>query len=354
MTEQSLLTSVAGYGLRGGGVLADEPLSEERWGQLLSNVRAERVVPQLLHAATDGAITCSGEQMRDLEQAQLDAMAHVLQLDHLLVEVASILESSEIRFRVLKGSALAHLDYSDPSLRCYGDVDLLIDQTRYADAIEALGDVGITRRSAEVSPGFDSRFGKGTTLVTDVGYEVDLHRMLVFGPFGVTITPEELFAREEGFIVGSTPLPALALEERFLHACVHAVLGSARPRLIPLRDVAEIAFRDDLDLALVHRLAVGWNAASVVAAAVTTAWDTFALADAIALSVWAAGYEPTAREARALRMYRGRRSWSAQAIASLPVIPGWKTRADYTRALLAAAVRGRYTRDRPRLSTGAP
>jgi hypothetical protein len=354
MTEQSLLASVAGYGLRGGGVLADEPLSEERWSHLLSNVRAERVVPQLLHAATDDAITCTAEQVRDLEQAQLDAMAHVLQLDHLLVEVAAILDSSEIPFRVLKGSALAHLDYSDPSLRCYGDVDLLVDQTRYAGAIEAFGDVGIARRSEEVSRGFDTRFGKGTTLVTDVGYEVDLHRMLVFGPFGVAITPEDLFAREEWFTVGSTPLPALALEERFLHACLHAVLGSARPRLIPLRDVAEIAFRDDLDLALVHRLAVRWNAASVVAEAVTTAWDTFGLADAIALSVWAAGYEPTAAEARALRLYQGHRSWSAQAIASLPVMHGWRTRAGYTRALLAVAVRGRYSRDRPRLTPGAP
>ena len=68
---------------------------------------------------------------------------------------------------------------------------------------------------------------------------------------------------------------ALAREERFLHSCFHAALGDNPPRLLALRDVAQVLLDGRLDLHLVRALAASWQADAVWRARCTSLWQTF-------------------------------------------------------------------------------
>jgi hypothetical protein len=271
------------------------------------------------------------------DAAHVEAMAVVLELDRVLLQVACELEANDIDFRVLKGAANAHLVYADPSLRAYGDVDLIIEQKRYSDAVCVLARAGFGRRTKEIREGFDAKFGKGTTLVGPHGHEVDLHRTLAFGPFGLSIVVDDLFSRPDTFTLGGRRLLALGPVERFVAACVHAALGDRRPRLLPMRDVAETLLSGALDLSSVHRVCDRWQTAAVVSQAIRMTWDRFELADATPLTAWARSYEPNRHEEAALALYRGDRSWGAQAVASLPFVFGLRRKMSYLTALAVTA-----------------
>ncbi|MBA3621797.1 MAG: hypothetical protein H0W51_05695 [Euzebyales bacterium] len=57
-----------------------------------------------------------------------------------------------------------------------------------------LGNCGYRRSWPQLRPGFDRRFGKGAPLRRDEGWELDLHRTFVMGPFGLTVDLDGLFA----------------------------------------------------------------------------------------------------------------------------------------------------------------
>ena len=53
-------------------------------------------------------------------------MQSCVQLERVLLETVAELDALGAEFRVLKGTAVAHLDYPDPSWRGFGDIDLLV------------------------------------------------------------------------------------------------------------------------------------------------------------------------------------------------------------------------------------
>ena len=109
-----------------------------------------------------------------------------------------------IDFVVLKGPALAHTRYRDPSLRLFADLDLLV-RSGQVDRRLAPPSAEPARRPPPSCPscghGFDDRFGKEVMLRTPAtadapdGFEIDLHRTLIAGALGLTIPLDELFAR---------------------------------------------------------------------------------------------------------------------------------------------------------------
>ncbi len=102
----------------------------------------------------------------------------------------------------------------------------------------------------------------------DGGTELDLHRTLALGPFGLTVHLPDLWRHHEPLTLAEgLELRALDLETRFLHACFHASLGDLPPRLVPLRDVAEMALSGKLDIDRVISLAKSWRAQAVLARA---------------------------------------------------------------------------------------
>jgi hypothetical protein len=235
---------------------------------------------------------------------------------------------------VLKGAAVAHLDYSDPARRAYGDVDVLVPAHRLDRAVACLDATGARRRYAELRPGFDRRFGKGMSFRMPSGFEVDVHRTLVLGPFGLSIDLDELLARTETFSIGDHQLRGLDRPRRFVHACLHAELGRSRPRLLPLIDVTRTAPRTDAERDSVRTLVRRWSADAVVLAATESARAELGWELPPELTVWLDRLDPTPRQQRWMKAYRGgRRSSARLSVVSTEAIRGWRNRLDYVAAL---------------------
>lgn len=232
------------------------------------------------------------------------AMVWCLHLERRLLEVEDRFDAAGgVAHRVLKGTAVAHLDDADPSLRSFADLDLLVDGRDMDRAIRLLADLGATRRIPERRPGFDRRFVKGVGTRCDDGVEIDVHRNLCGGPHGFRIPPTRLFAELETFDLAGRALPALSTRHRMLHACYHAVVGSSLPPLRTLRDLAGYLGRADLAPNLVADEAQRWGGEAVLVTAVRECIDAFDL-DVPAWSEWIEGRVVEPGEARI--MARGR------------------------------------------------
>jgi hypothetical protein len=257
-------------------------------------------------------------------------------LERIALDVVEDLGDVGVATRLLKGPAVAHLDYPDPAWRSFGDVDLLVRSDDYDRAVAILVAGGSFRRSDEVRRGFDRRFGKGVCLIRPDGVQIDLHRTLASGPFGLTVDTEELFAANASFDLGGRRVEVLDEDLRFVHACFHAVLGDFPPRLTALRDVAQMLTTGRVDLDRVQAIAVRWRAGVVLATAVASAWTVLRLPRDPALE-WAFRYVPTRFERSSLGAYVGaRRSYARQMIAAVPALPGIGARLRYVVSLLFA------------------
>lgn len=330
------LRAVAAYGLAGSQAeMPSAPLEPGVWEQLLLHARMQRLTPLLARAATDGVLATTDHQLEEATNAANEALVQVLVLEATLVRLAAVLDAADVPFRVLKGSAVAHLDYPDPAWREFGDIDLLIRPEDLDRAIAVLAGRGFQRRFPEPRAGFDRRFAKSVSVVNADGLEIDLHRTLAPGPLGLRVRPTMLWdAPADEVAVGGRTLEALGPDERLLHACYHGALGNSPPRLVPLRDIAQLLLGKGIDPDRVLDRAKAWNGRAVVAHAITTAWNALRISDEVALSAWAAKYAPAERERRELkRALSPRYTFAAQAVDAVRVIRAPRDRLAYVAAL---------------------
>jgi hypothetical protein len=303
------------------------------WTHVWADARDERVEALVGVALTTGALALPAGLEAEVIDAWALRMQSCVQLERVALEAAAELDSIGAEFRILKGTAVAHLDYPDPSWRGFGDLDLLVRGEDYDRVVERLCAAGARRRSAEIRPGFDRRYGKGVCLIREDGAQIDVHRTLATGPFGITVAVDDLFAPPQHFRLAGVELPALPRDLRFLHACLHAVLGDSPPRVAALRDVVQIGTHPDLDARTVLRIASSWRVGAVVARAVEEASTRFGvpLAD---LGAWARGYRPSRFEERALAAYLGPdRSYARQMVAAVGALPGMRAKLEYVRTM---------------------
>lgn len=342
---QRLLPAVAAYGLPSAVEIPPRPLGDDEWKATIAAANGQHLGGLLARAVADGSFPATPSQQDAAAELAFRATRLELQLERTLLRVVDLLQEAGLETRVLKGSAVAHLDYPEPEMRSFSDVDLLLRSEDFDPAVAALSSSGYRRRYPQPRPGFDRRFGKGACLVSpSQRHEIDLHRTLVLGPFGFTIPLRHLWERSSSFVLAGRSMTALAPEDRFLHACHHAVLGQQPPRLVPMRDVAQMALSPSLDEDQLRARCREWRAEAVVAEAVRSAWDRLHIATSTSLSLWAASYRPTRRERSALRSYAGCGTYSAKALASARVVPGLRGKAAYISAL--AFPQAQYVRNR--------
>jgi hypothetical protein len=326
------LLAVAGHRLPGATrPFPAAPLTDDEWSTLLRAAADHRLLGLLRSAVDSGALPATDFQRTQARADHRMTLLRVLALEQQLVAMTSLLAEAGVETRVLKGSAHAHLDYPDPALRSFIDLDLLFRPADIPRAVAVLEGAGLTRTLAEPRPGFDRRFDKGTTL-RGPDFEIDLHRTFVLGPWGFRVDLDALWATCEPFVIGGHELAALSAPHRFLHACYHAALGDWPLRLGSLRDVAELHPCDEPG---VVALAREWGVQAVVAAAVADSTRLLGLPLAGELREWAEAYVPTRREEYWLGLHtRANKTFAAQAIATLPVLPGLRQKAAYLRALM--------------------
>jgi hypothetical protein len=173
-----------------------------------------------------------------------------------------------------------------------------------------------------------------TRIAGDTRTELDLHRTLALGPFGLTVRLADLWDRYDVLQLGGEELHCLEAEERFLHACFHAVLGDFPPRLVPLRDIAEMSLNEDLDLDLVIDLSRSWQAQPVLICAVQLSWATLKLNCSAEPWMRVNLLEPPRRELAALAPYLStKRSYVGLCLAATRAIPRPSDKARYLTAM---------------------
>ena len=335
-TGQDLLAAVAAVGLA--GTLTEfpaEPLDDAAWNDLLRQCTHQRMAGLLLAAITEGKLPTTDVQFGEAVERHVAAMGVTLLLERQLLDLSAQFDVWGIDYRVLKGSAVAHLDYGDPALRSFADVDLLVRSEQFDDAVRGMLEQGHQRAFPEPRPAFDRRFSKGTSFVLSSGLELDLHRTFVMGPYGLMVDLGELWTHSVEFVMGGRQLRALGNEERLIHACYHAALGDFPPRVMPRRDIAEMLLFGNRDEQRLLDLAAHWNAEAVVAEGIRSAWDLLRIADVTALSKWAQRYQPSPRDRQRLKAYQtSGHNYSAKSLAAIREIPRWRDRMAFTTALV--------------------
>lgn len=311
-------------------------LSDAEWVALRSVSSPHRLDGLLVHAVASGALPASERQLAEIGQLELDLTSDRMWQEHRVIEVVELLRRAGIDTIVLKGLALATLDYPDAQMRPTGDVDLLVRGEDLAGAGRAIEQAGGVRIDPDPVQGFAATVGKGAAYRTAEG-EIDLHRLLVWGPFGVRLDPAPLWTSARRFEVNGVPLLALGLEESLLHACAHLLIRSWR-RAITARDVAQFLEHPALDTERVLGLARRWGSEAVLAAAVLLVRRELALESDGPLVSWAHGYPSTIRDRLWLRVDQPDQPLHGlEELATYLELPTAQSRALLRRATIAPA-----------------
>lgn len=349
---EQVLRAAVGHGLPGGAAWPTDALDPDEFAEILQRSMDDRLIGTLAQAASEGSFALLPEQRAQLAELHAAAQGHMLMLERLLLSVTGLFESAGIDHRVLKGHAIAHLLYDDPSWRNAADLDVLVPSESFGPAMElAIRELGAAPALAELRPGFDREFGK-EVLLTVGKLELDLHRTFVTGPFGLTIGLGELFGDHLEFEVGDRTLRALGAEYLFLHACYGTALGDLPVRRGSVRDLLLCHYGVGVDLDRAVDTARRWGGVAVVQRAAQLVVDVAGPEVAGDLSRLTALDVPR-REAWLLRSYLTPARSYSRPLASLAVIPGLRARVRYARAIVLPSPqyldgRGWTTRDHVR------
>lgn len=282
-------------------------LDDAAWRRLLEATSHHRLSGLLVAAVASGALATTAAQAAEAAQLEVGLTRARMSHEFRAISVLEPLDRAGIDLRVLKGAALAALDYPDPQWRPSGDLDLLVRGEELDRAVAALAERGGVRTDPDPSPGYAAVVGKGATMAMPDGFEVDLHRLLTWGAFGVRVRVEDLWDDEgRTFPLGGRDRITLSVDASLLHACTHLVIRGWR-RALTLRDVGQLLVAPDLDADRVLWLARRWGNEAVLAAGVGLAHRELGLAPAAgsaSLAEWAAGYEPTVGDRVWLRVER--------------------------------------------------
>jgi hypothetical protein len=340
-TPYDMLRAVAAHGLHGSRCEAVLPPADGPWRELVALAERQRVLGLLVAVAVDGGLPPDDPRLVDLLDLHRQWCAHDLRLERLLVVAADRLDAEGIDLVVLKGPALAHRHYPDPSQRLFGDLDLLVPSGQVVAASAALSSaLEAVPELPELRPGFDDRFGKEVLLRTAPselapgGYEIDVHRTIIAGALGLTIPLDELFQATGELELGGRRLATLGPLPLLLATCYQAAISDSPPRLASSRDLAQVVLGTPVTVDELLAAARRWRATAVVTAAFTRTWSTLELADHPLVVGWLAVARPTRLERLLLTAHvaPGHVYW--RHLAALLVLPGLEPRARYLRALV--------------------
>lgn len=263
----AFLRALATYRLAGA---PDLPAADDvSPADLVLEAERTRLLGPLMDAALNGDLVLPDDTIAYLVERHEANMLWCIRLEVRLLEVRDQFEAAGgVEHLVVKGPAIAHLDEDDPSMRSFADIDILVAAPHIDRAIQVLEHAGATRPWPERRPGFDRRFAKSVTMTGADHIEVDVHRMLCDGVFGIRVPVDELFADAEAFALGGEAVPTLSRAHRMLHSAYHAVLGSPAPKLSSLRDLARYFSSPDLSPSVVAPVAERWRGTAVLATAV--------------------------------------------------------------------------------------
>ena len=213
------------------------------WSRLLLLADEHGVVGQLAACLNNPDAPASPSEIKQaLLERQRKQNFLTLRLTGELFRLLELLDRNEISAVVIKGPVLAAQAYGDPSLRTYGDLDLLVRQRDIRLATELMIASGY---QAAVS--LDAiRAGKipGQYLFCkpDLKLLVELHNDLTLRYFPRPLPIEDFFARQIRVSLDEHEVPAPSLEDHLVLICVHGA-KHLWERLSAIADVAGFVAR---------------------------------------------------------------------------------------------------------------
>lgn len=338
MADVTWLSALAAHGLPGAPAIGPLPPIDE----VIRAASTHKLLGVLAAAIADRAVDVDDDDRALVAEAHEDAMREVLLLEEELLRAVGVLDDAGIESRVLKGAALAHTVHRDPAERCFGDNDVLVAADDIDAAVTALVGAGATRPVPALSSSFDRRFAKSVTLRWHADTELDLHRTLAPGPYGLLIRLEDLMVDPVELVLAGRSVSTLPPTQHLLHAAVHVALGDVEPRLGNVRDVALLAASSAVAVDGVLEQARRWECAAPVALGLRAAAGLGL--PGTDLGRWAEDYVITDRDRRLLASYAERDGrFRAQARVSWGVL-GWRDRPAFARALLRPSAANRAAR----------
>jgi len=269
-------------------------VSDAEWERILAEARAHRLTGLLHWATWTGIIPVTDGQAEAAAEAHLGPAAHVVRLEQDLLTVTTLLEHERVPHLVMKGPAVARLDYPDPEMRTFVDIDVLVPGPLVTEAVATLGLAGFERRVPSLRATFDRRFAKSVTLRSDEGLEIDLHRTIVDGPAARAIPTSDVWSQPEPVRVGPRVLDAPSWDVRLLHAAFAVAVADNPPRLSCMRDLAQMLLSPVVQPARLLDRADTWGARPVLARAVSRTWRALDLRqDTIPWWADSTGFPPT-------------------------------------------------------------
>lgn len=265
--------------------------------ELVAEAQRSQLLGPLSLAEAEGEVALPEAAVAEMHERHRAVMWWCLIIEARLLELKARFDAAGgVQHLVIKGSAVAHLDEDDPSMRAFADLDILVAGRDIDRAVGVLTSMGATRPWAERRPGYDRRFAKSVTMTCDDGVEIDMHRSLCDGVHGFRVPVERLFAHRTTYDLAGEAVGALCLEHRVLHCAYHAILGSPISKLSSLRDMGRYLSRADVAVADVTAEAERWRGTAVLAEAVRVTVTTLGL-DLPKWSAWAAQADVSPREA---------------------------------------------------------
>ncbi len=239
MSTARIVERIASLGLPGASTEAIE-IDQTEADALVAELVKHRVLGLFVSGYEDGKIAADDTTVDQVIAAHDEVMSQTMRIEIMAIRTSLALADAGIEHRLLKGAALAHTIATRPSERSFRDVDVLVSGTDISKAVQVLIGAGATRLQPELRLGYDQRFAKSVTMRLD-DVEIDLHRTLCPGPFGVWMWPGDLFLLKQHVPLGDVQIPTLDRTDHLVHACYHAALGQVDPVLANLRDIALLA-----------------------------------------------------------------------------------------------------------------
>jgi hypothetical protein len=175
-----------------------------------------------------------------------------------LFRLLELFAAKDIPALVVKGPVLAMQAYGDPTMRSYGDLDLLVRQRDIRRATESLQATGY--QAAVPLRAIDAGKIPGQYLFSkpDAKLIVELHNDFTLRYFPRRLPIEDFFARQIRVCLDGYEAPALSVEDELVLICIHGA-KHLWERLIWIADVAALVTR---------QTGIDWARASASARAV--------------------------------------------------------------------------------------
>ena len=202
--------------------LVNEPLD---WDYLLATAFGHGLLPLLhKHLSTVAADLVPAHVLARLKRESVANSQSVLHLIAKQLKAYRLLKDHGIRSAIFKGAVLAQMAYREVSLRQAGDIDLLIDRAKFAEARSLFESLGYEMAPQLTKPQLASHlaFHCEIPFMRDEWFTIiDLHWGLAPRSFVFALETDEVMSRLQPVTLAGTTIETFCDEDMVLYQSMH-------------------------------------------------------------------------------------------------------------------------------------